>query len=319
MAHVTRQVEEAAARLNAGGLVAMPTETVYGLAARADLPEAVAQVFRMKGRPSTNPLIVHLSDASEATAWAADIPDIAKHLMQHFWPGPLTLVFQARPEVSRHITAGQDTVALRVPAHSLARQLIQAVGHALVAPSANRYMSVSPTTAEHVVTQFSGEDLLILDGGPSSVGLESTILSALPGDTLRLLRPGMLDLAAVEVIAGESVSDDVPDTIRVPGQHRRHYAPHTRLCGFSAADAGAWQQDLADSQIGWILCGSPIAPDGPAIQLGAEADAYARRFYDALYQLDARKLKRIWVERPPEGARWQAIRNRLERAITPPD
>ena len=187
---------------SAGELLALPTETVYGLAANARDDQAVAKVFALKGRPASNPLIIHLASAEQAQDWAREIPAAARQLMDAFWPGPLTLVLPAHAHVSRTITAGQDSVALRVPAHPLALDVLRRFGGGLVAPSANRYMSISPTCAEHVAQQFADSDLLILDGGASAVGLESTIVSLLENDPPRLLREGMLSAAQIEAVLG---------------------------------------------------------------------------------------------------------------------
>ncbi|MDP3366771.1 MAG: L-threonylcarbamoyladenylate synthase, partial [Pseudomonas sp.] len=204
----------------------MPTETVYGLAADARQDAAIQQVFALKGRPSSNPLIVHLQRAEQVVEWAAEVSPAAQRLMHACWPGPLTLVLPAREEVSRSVTAGQDSVALRVPAHPKAQALLAAFGGGLVAPSANRYMSISPTSAAHVAQQFADSDLWILDGGACPVGLESSIVSLLPGDSPRLLRRGMLGQLQLEAVLGEPL-EGKDGGVRVPGQHHRHYAPST--------------------------------------------------------------------------------------------
>jgi L-threonylcarbamoyladenylate synthase len=234
MPTITQDADAAAERLREGRLVAIPTETVYGLAADARNPEAIAGIYALKGRPASNPLIVHVADAAALTDWAVEVPRAAQDLVAEFWPGPLTLVLSARADVPRIVTAGQDTVALRQPNHPLCLELLRRFGGAVVAPSANRYMSVSPTTAEHVARQFPDSDLLILDGGPCRVGLESTIVSLLPGEPPRLLRRGMLDRSAIERVLGTRLSTDTNGTLRVPGQHVRHYAPTTP----------AWRFDL---------------------------------------------------------------------------
>jgi L-threonylcarbamoyladenylate synthase len=315
MAEITQRLDLAIARLGIGGLVAIPTETVYGLAAAADDPEAVARVFALKGRPPTNPLIVHIHDAAGADQWACSISQVARDLMQAFWPGPLTLVLPARPEVSRQITAGQNSVALRVPAHPLALALLAGLGKALVAPSANRYMAVSPTSAVHVARQFPGEDLLILDGGPCEVGLESTILAVLPDQPLRLLRPGMLGTGAIEAVTGLPVAMDNSASIRVPGQHERHYAPATPAFAFSVERVASNPALLNDPLTGWILCGGTVSVRGPCLDLGKDPSMYARLLYDALYQFDAMNLRRIQVQQPPGHIAWGAIHNRLSRAL----
>lgn len=309
MPTITTDLARCVARLRAGDLLGMPTETVYGLAADAGSTEAVARVFALKGRPSSNPLIVHLQDASQAARWAADVPPAAQRLMAACWPGPLTLVLPARDEVSRCVTAGQDSVALRVPAHPSAQALLAAFGGGLVAPSANRYMSISPTSAEHVAQQFADSDLLILDGGSCQVGLESSIVSLLPGDSPRLLRRGMLSQTSLEAVLGEPLEGKA-GAVRAPGQHHRHYAPSTPTLAFVQAPAEA----LASEHCGWLWCGGVQPSQGPAMDLGAEPQAYAAGLYAALYQLDALGLERLYVQLPPQQAEWAAVHDRLSRA-----
>ncbi len=306
---ITHDVALCAEHLRAGNLLGMPTETVYGLAADADNAEAVAKVFALKGRPSSNPLIVHLQAASQAGHWAAEISPAAQRLMDAFWPGPLTLVLAARDEVSRSVTAGQDSVALRVPAHPSAQALLAAFGGGLVAPSANRYMSISPTSAAHVAQQFADSDLHILDGGPCQVGLESSIVSLLPGDSPRLLRRGMLSQASLEAVLGESLAGK-DGGVRAPGQHFRHYAPSTPTLAFVQAPVEA----LASPRCGWLWCGQARPSQGPALDLGDEPQAYAAGLYAALYQLDALGLERLYIQLPPLQDTWAAVHDRLARA-----
>ncbi|MEZ5557962.1 MAG: L-threonylcarbamoyladenylate synthase [Pseudomonadales bacterium] len=312
MPHITHDVTAAVARLRDGGLVAIPTETVYGLAAEAANPAAVAAVYALKGRPATNPLIVHVADPAWLYDFARDVPALALRLIERFWPGPLTLVLPARDEVPRAITANQDSVALRQPAHPLCLAVLRGLGSALVAPSANRFMSISPTTAAHVAHQFAGEDLLILDGGPCTVGLESTIVSVLPGHAPTLLRPGMLDVQSLEAVAGTAIVRHGQADVRAPGQHRRHYAPRTPTQLFDEAQAA----DTRNPRVGWIFCAAPFAVAGPALALGSEPDGYARRLYDALYQLDAADLDLLLIQRPPARDAWRAVTDRLQRAAT---
>jgi L-threonylcarbamoyladenylate synthase len=313
MPQLTTDLDLACARLRAGHLLALPTETVYGLAADARNLEAVAKVFALKGRPSSNPLIVHLATATQAEQWATDISPAARRLMQHFWPGPLTLVLAARDDVPREVTAGQDSVALRVPGHPLARQLLERFGGALVAPSANRYMSISPTSSAHVQQQFADSDLLILEGGECQVGLESTIVGLLPGQPPRLLREGMLEARLIEQVLGEPLQRGAEGAVRAPGQHHRHYAPGTPSWRFrQAPPEGA----LADPQCGWLWCGDARPSAGPAVDLGDKPDEYAQGLYAALYRLDNLGLQRLLIQSPPAHAAWAAIHDRLSRAST---
>ncbi|WP_372871605.1 L-threonylcarbamoyladenylate synthase [Shewanella sp.] len=314
MAQITDQISLAVTTLNRGELVAMPTETVYGLAADAANEAAVAKVFTLKGRPATNPLIVHVADASWINDWACDISTDAEALMAAFWPGPLTLVLPAKAGVSRTVTAGQDTVALRMPAHPQALALLNGLGRALVAPSANKYMSISPTSSDHVARQFADDELLILEGGNCEVGLESTIVALLPGDEPRLLRPGMVTVASIEAVLGRPVAQQSGGVV-APGQHHRHYSPGLPCYRFGANTDMSHLYQAED--IGWIFCGGGQPVAGKLIDLGAEPEGYAQGLYDALYQLDHQTLSAIYIAEPPHGSDWQAVHNRLERAAKP--
>lgn len=315
MPTLTTDLDLACARLKAGELLALPTETVYGLAADARNEAAVAKVFALKGRPSSNPLIVHLAHASQTGDWAAEVPAAAQRLMDAFWPGPLTLVLPARSDVSRAVTAGQNSVALRVPAHPLARQLLERFGSGLVAPSANRYMSISPTSTAHVMQQFADSDLLILDGGPCAVGLESTIVGLLPGEPARLLREGMLSASQIEAVLGEPLARGEAGELRVPGQHHRHYAPGTPTQRFQQVPSSA----LQDQRCGWLWCGAAQPSVGPALDLGDNPERYAQGLYAALYELDNLGLDRLLIQTPPPGEAWAAVHDRLARASRPLD
>ncbi len=315
MPTLTTDLDLACARLKAGELLALPTETVYGLAADARNEAAVAKVFALKGRPSSNPLIVHLAHASQTGDWAAEVPAAAQRLMDAFWPGPLTLVLPARGDVSRAVTAGQSSVALRVPAHPLARQLLERFGSGLVAPSANRYMSISPTSTAHVMQQFADSDLLILDGGPCAVGLESTIVGLLPGEPARLLREGMLSASQIEAVLGEPLARGEAGELRVPGQHHRHYAPGTPTQRFQQVPTMA----LQDPRCAWLWCGAAQPSVGPALDLGADPERYAQGLYAALYELDNLGLDRLLIQTPPPGEAWAAVHDRLARASRPLD
>ncbi|MCL2918383.1 L-threonylcarbamoyladenylate synthase [Shewanella litorisediminis] len=314
MAQITDQISLAVAALNRGELVAMPTETVYGLAADAGNEDAVAKVFALKGRPATNPLIVHVADSHWIRDWAAEVGASAEALMAAFWPGPLTLVLPAKAEVSRAVTAGQDTVALRMPAHPQALALLKDFGRALVAPSANKYMSISPTSSNHVARQFADDELLILEGGNCEVGLESTIVALLPGDEPRLLRPGMVSVASIEAVLGRPLAQQSGGVV-APGQHHKHYSPGLPCYRYGAASDVSHLHRETD--IGWIFCGNATPVAGKAIELGADPDSYAQGLYDALYQLDHGTLSAIYIAEPPHSGDWQAVQNRLERAAKP--
>lgn len=307
---ITSDIDAAVHRLETGGLVAVPTETVYGLAARADLPAAVAAVFQLKQRPATNPLIVHIGAKDQVAHWARNVAPGALRLMDAFWPGPLTLVLDAQANVSRQITAGQNTVALRMPDHPVCLELLYRLGRAVVAPSANRFMQISPTQATHVAQQFPDSDLLILDGGPCRVGVESTIVALCQDADAVLLRPGMIAADALSAVLGAPVQHDDQPNIRAPGQHRRHYAPRTPTLLFS----GQPPYPPGDPGFGWLFCGNGFATVGPAIDLGTDAADYAVGLYAALHTLDAAGLRGIAVAEVPDAPSWQAIRDRLHRA-----
>lgn len=295
-------VHEGLAVLSRGDLLAIPTETVYGLAADAAQPEAIVRVFRTKGRPADHPLILHLGDA----AWAehfGHVPDHAWPLLRRFWPGPLTVVVPRRQTVSLLVTGGQETVALRVPRHPLTLNLLQAFGRPLVAPSANRFGRTSPTSAEHVRSEF-GEKVAILDGGACPVGLESTIVD-FSGERPRLLRPGQVSRADLEQLLGP-LQDDLREAPRAPGMLEQHYAPVTRTrLGSSGEGRFAWLGLQARS--------------GAAVQLllPADAEAYGRGLYAALRELDASGCDSIVVQPPPQEPQWEAVWDRLRRATAP--
>jgi L-threonylcarbamoyladenylate synthase len=245
--------------------------------------------------------------------WVAEVPPAARDLIASFWPGPLTLVLTARADVPRSVTADQDTVAIRQPAHPVCLALLRRFGRAVVAPSANRYMSISPTSAEHVARQFPDTDLLILDGGPCRVGVESTIVSLLPDEPPRLLRPGMVGREAIERVLDRPLALGADAAIRVPGQHDRHYAPTRPAWRFANIDPAARN----DPRLGWLTCGDSRAVAGTLLDLGSDPEAYARRFYAALYRLDHADLDAILVQIPPEEESWRAIRDRIFRATRP--
>ncbi|MEA3643808.1 MAG: L-threonylcarbamoyladenylate synthase, partial [Lamprobacter sp.] len=306
--------------LQRGELVAFPTETVYGLGGNANDDQAIGRIFAAKGRPANHPLIVHLPEAAAMSAWAREIPDAAWRLADVYWPGPLTLVLNKAPDVSNRITGGQDTVGLRVPAHPVAQQLLRAFGAALAAPSANRFGRISPTTAAHVLDEFSVDNRVpaVLDGGACNVGLESTIID-LSDKHPRLLRPGMIDLAEIERLLGEQVERPaIGDGPAAPGRLPSHYAPTTPLALMSGDAIAAM---LARARPGCVV----LARQAPLDAVGAlhwvsmpdDPEAYACRLYAELRRLDQMHLNQILVEQPPQSPEWEAINNRLERAATP--
>jgi L-threonylcarbamoyladenylate synthase len=292
-------IDSAARILREGGVVAFPTETVYGLGANALDASAVARVYLLKERPATSPLIVHVASKEMARSVVAEWPERAEELASRWWPGPLTLVLPKRPHIPDIVTAGLPTVGVRMPAHPLALDLIRAAGVPLAAPSANKFTGISPTTAEHVRTAF-GDAVPVLDGGPCSVGIESTVV-AIDGDRVTLLRPGMTEIEARWQAA------DVAGAHPAPGLHARHYSPRTPL------RLVAGPAELPDAS-GAYLWRERCAPAARAIRMPSDPDAYAARLYAALHECDALGLPWIAVELPPAAAEWAAIRDRLQRA-----
>lgn len=303
-------IREAARIIRRGGLVAFPTETVYGLGADALDPLAVARIFAVKGRPRLDPLIVHVAGAAEAARYGV-FPDLARGLMQRFWPGPLTLVVAKAPGVPDIVTAGLETVALRVPSHPAALALIRAAGRAIAAPSANPFGYVSPTEASHVAAQLDGAVDLILDGGPSSVGVESTILS-LDGAVPALLRAGGVTLEALTALLGPvEIATDPGARPQAPGQMKRHYATRTPL---EITDAGG---PAAGERTGLLSLGPEDARGYAAVEIlspTGDLGEGAARFFGALRRLDAMALDRILARPFPETGLGRALMDRLRRA-----
>ena len=293
-------ISEAAARLRAGGVVAFPTETVYGLGANALDAAAVQRIFELKGRPATSPLIVHAASVEMARGLVTEWPPLAEELAQRWWPGPLTLVLPKQSAIPDIVTAGLSTVGVRVPAHPVALDLIRQAGVPVAAPSANRFTGISPTTAEHVYAAF-GDAVAVVDGGPTQVGIESTVV-AIEGDRLTLLRPGMISLGDIEQAAADTGSAH-----RAPGMHARHYSPRARL--ILVTNPG----QLPDASGAYVWYSQPGGA-ARAIRMPADPDAYAARLYAALHELDGEAWPWIAVETPPDAPEWAAIRDRLRRA-----
>ncbi|MDR3426507.1 L-threonylcarbamoyladenylate synthase [Silvimonas sp.] len=313
-------IDNAIAQLRAGGLVGIPTETVYGLAADADNPQAVRSIFELKGRPADHPVIVHIAGAAQLSDWAQDIPDAAFKLAEAFWPGPLTLILQRQPHVPDAVTGGQDTVGLRAPSHPLAHELLKQFGGGLAAPSANRFGHVSPTTAQHVRDEFGDALPLVLDGGPCEVGVESTIVG-LVSEHPTLLRPGGVPRESIESLLGLTLehhqkSDSAK--VRVSGLLDSHYSPRTPLITGPAAavDNEAYLAFERGERAVLVTCGprdhGVCGID--VLTLAAEPEGYARQIYDALRQLDRQGYQHIYLELPPHTAAWLAVQDRLHRA-----
>ena len=309
-------IARAAVLLRAGRLVAFPTETVYGLGARALEPEAVRAIFAAKERPSFNPLIVHVASAAEARALVRSWPEEAEALARAFWPGPLTFVLPKAPEVPDEITAGLDAVAVRAPAHPVAQRLLAAVGAPVAAPSANRYTTISPTTAAHVAKSLGGRIDAILDGGATPVGIESTVLD-LSGAAPVVLRPGAIgrdEIAAVIGRVGLRGVEHAEGAARPsPGMVKKHYAPDARVALFPP---GRLPMPGAGAKVG-VVAIHP-RPAGASVeawlQLPADPAGYARQLYGALHALEDAGVTDVLLEELPADPAWDGARDRVQRA-----
>ncbi len=314
-------IASAARALAAGELVALPTETVYGLGARADADAAVAKIFAAKGRPADHPLIVHVLDAEDAAYFAADLPEVARRLMQAFWPGPMTVIVPRAEGIAAASAGGQSSIGLRCPAHPVARALLAAARQlgvrGVAAPSANRFGRVSPTRAAHVADEFDA-DLLVLDGGDCAVGIESSIVDCSRGQAV-LLRPGVLTAAQIESVLGTPLLAPDAAAPRASGTLAAHYAPRATVRLLSTAQL---QQRLADPR-------PETLPQGLAVysrtavgfagglllrHMPADAAAAAQQLFAVLRELDAAGAREIWVESPPPAREWDGVRDRLSRA-----
>jgi L-threonylcarbamoyladenylate synthase len=316
---MSEEIKWAAEILRRGGLVAFPTETVYGLGADATNAEAVRRVFTVKGRPSHNPIIVHVSDAEMGARYVMDFPANAIKLAEAFWPGPLTLVLPRANSIPDEVTAGGKFVGIRAPRHPIAQELLREFGKPIAAPSANKSNRISPTTAGHVRDQLAFEVDLILDGGPCDVGIESTVLNLSQTPPI-ILRPGGLSREKIEEVIGyvrtklETSNEIGP--VSSPGQQPIHYAPQSPAYRFELPLAWARPGGI-------ILHVCPryeLEPFGGCCTLIAQPpapDDYARQFYAALHEADSRNPTAIWIELPPDEPEWAAIRDRIIRATKP--
>ena len=314
-----KEIAAAVEALRAGELVAFPTETVYGLGANANNPTAVRKIFALKGRPANHPVIVHLDDRKYLQRWALELPDEARKLGDAFWPGPLTLVVRRGPAVHDVITGGQDTVAIRIPSHPVARQLLNAFGGGIAAPSANRFGHVSPTRAEHVREEFGNEIKIVLDGGDCKIGLESTIVCCL-GETPRLLRPGSITLSQLRAVVPTILTGPDPAAPRAPGTIPRHYSPDTPVSLVPSRRLVDVMREFTDKEEKVaVLAQRPPSTANRFmtwVNAGTRAEHYARNLYINLRTLDKAGAKVILVEEVPDGEQWDAIRDRLKRAAS---
>ena len=313
-------ISRAVATLRAGGLVAFPTETVYGLGADASNEAAIKKVFAAKGRPHDHPLIVHIASHQQLQDWASEVPAAAHTLAKNFWPGPLTLILKRAPRVSDLLTGGQDTVALRVPSHPLAQALLQAFcdsGGGVAGPSANRFGHVSATTAEHVRQEFGGIVDCVLDGGACEVGIESTIVD-LSRAKPALLRPGCITAAQIESALGTPLAAPDTQSPRAPGTLEKHYAPRTpvMLVAADLIDELARSFARQGKRVAVLARGArqPLIQGLAWIAAPQAAAGYAHDLYANLRALDAADCAVMLVEEPPAAMAWAAVRDRLGRA-----
>lgn len=312
-------IDIAVALLKQGEVVAMPTETVYGLAADISNQQAVEQIFSLKKRPANHPLIIHISAIEQLTHYAIDIPDYALQLAKHFWPGPLTLVLTKSHLVGDWVTGGQETVGIRMPNHPIALKLIERVGSPLAAPSANQFGKISPTQVKHVQAEF-GDAIHIVDGGSCDIGIESTIIDATQESVCTILRPGMISEQMIQAVLGSNVMVQKPteNSRKVSGTLKSHYAPQKPTFLFKGtAELQALKAEYP-SIYGLILSGT----FEPALEkwciMPFDASAYAHKIYDALRQADDSDCDIIAIERPENHESFVAIVDRLERSCASP-
>ncbi len=303
--------------LGGGGLVAFPTETVYGLGALALDADAVGRIFAAKGRPANNPVIVHVAEIAEAVAIAAEWPDAAERLARRFWPGPLTLVVPRGAAVPDVTTAGGSTVAIRVPAHPVALAFLRAVGAPVAAPSANRSSELSPTCADHVLQSMDGRIDLVLDAGATPGGIESTVLDVTTAPP-RLLRPGLIGPVELEAVVGpisRNIGPNEREALPSPGMLPRHYAPRTPLECSAEGCARVAELLRMGARIGWLTWNEPESAAGlVVVRMPVDAAGFAAHLYAALHNLDGAGLDRIIVDQLPDSEAWLAVRDRLRRA-----
>ena len=317
---VEADVERAAGLLGDGELVAFPTETVYGLGARADDDRAVSKIFSAKGRPANHPLIVHVAEPADAARFAAHMPLIAQRLIDAFWPGPLTVIVPRADGIGAAASGGQPNIGLRCPAHPVAHALLIAARRRGVAgvagPSANRFGHVSPTQAVHVLAEFD-PPVAVLDGGVCSVGIESSIVDCSRGHAV-LLRPGVLTRARIEAAAGEPLLEADAQAPRAPGTLAAHYAPNARLRLMSTQMLATALQMLARESLSLAVYSRSLplnlAPHVRHRRMPIQPEQAAQELFSVVRELDAEGVQLIWVEEPPPGPEWDGVRDRLQRA-----
>jgi len=331
MTDMTSSIDHAARVLNEGGLVALPTETVYGLGADAESAQAVAKIYQAKQRPANHPLIVHIAPEADLSYWTRDVPAEAQKLMQAFWPGPLTLILPKNPAITNAVTGGQDSIGLRCPSHPVALALIRAFARlrpsgqaGIAAPSANRFGHVSPTKAQHVRDEFPQEcadGMPVLEGGDTEIGIESTIVDVsriAQGMPVVLLRPGHISAAQLAQVLGYTPASPDAAVPRASGTLKAHYAPQTRLSLFDTTNL----EDLLAARPGherWAIYAFEAPP--PALpaqlqwhQVSSDPVRYAHDLYALLREADQQNLDHLLIQRLPADQRWDAVADRLQRA-----
>lgn len=308
-------IHDATQMLAYGKVVALPTETVYGLAADMNNNCAVQEIYTVKNRPFSNPLIVHIANTSDLLKYSRYIPPFVNVLIDAFWPGPLTLVLKKSSATPEYITGGQDTVAIRMPNHSLTLKIIKSLGTPIVAPSANKYTGVSPTRPEHVINEFNGR-ISVVDGGVCENGIESTIIDATRNDSFKILRPGTITLEEIQSALkdkGEIITYNLnrDNEIHVPGNYLKHYSPKKRLITFSN-----YKQLIENFKNIFVIHYSDllVLDDDISCKIGKDPDSFAKDFYHFLRLGDNSKSNIIAIEEPPKNYGWAAIWDRLNKA-----
>ena len=314
-----RLVEKGVSTLKNGGVIAVPTETVYGLACAINKPEAIKRVYQIKNRPVEHPLIIHIANHGDLYKYTSEVPRYASRIISSFWPGPLTLVLKKNHNVPDTITGGQDSVAIRMPNQPLLQQIIDELGVPIAAPSANKFGGVSPTEANHVITEFNNQ-IEVIDGGRCYHGIESTIIDARDSKTCTVLRPGPVTKAMIEKtmsLSNEQVDviDIADKNLRFPGKYKKHYSPKKKLISFKNSHE-LLKLEKQYNQPFVIHHSYFVLDHRRSYQIVSEAVMYSREFYHALRVADSSYCKVILIEKPPSNSDWQAINDRLNRAIT---
>lgn len=305
--------------LKKGELVAIPTETVYGLAADARNPEAVRKIYIAKNRPENHPLILHIDSAKKLIEWSINIPKEVEILAQNFWPGPLTLLLKKHPHVSDVITGGRDTIAVRIPNNQLVIRIMRSLNTGLVAPSANIHTKLSPTSAQHVMNMMKGRIAAVLDDGQCKVGIESTILD-LTKNTPTILRKGPISQIMIENVIGRPINTPEAHSEAVSGNMLKHYQPHTKTIImdtkqiYDYLSVLASQNDTRNSGFMYYSDLDKLIGHPNAIKLTSDKPAYAKMMYDTLHRLDALNIEQIIIETPPNSTEWEDINDRLKKA-----